>query len=315
MKMGLGVSCFVSSGNEADLHCEDYFRYLAEDKETKVILSYIEGFRDGRRFLEVAREVTRKKPLIMLKAGCTSAGAKAALSHTAALAGSDTTFNGVVRQVGVMRAQDIDHLSQIGAGFIRQPLPRGRRVGIITAGGGWGVLAADACSQAGLEVIALPDETIAALGGFLPSWWNPGNPVDLVAALRPDHLWKSVECLLQCEAVDGLLLLGIVPALPLNPFTAITRVGLTEESLQALVRGIREAFEGLMELAERHKKPVIVASEFPVSALDLENRMAATLGEMGCVCYFKPEDAARVMASLATYAECIGGPCEEFGSG
>ncbi len=302
MKMGFGVSCFVSSGNEADLHCEDYYRYLADDHETKVILSYIEGFRDGKRFLEVAREVTRKKPLIILKAGFTGAGAKAALSHTAALAGSDTAFNGAIRQAGVIRARNIDDLAQIGVGFIRQPLPRGRRVGIVTVGGGWGVLAADACSQAGLEVISLPDETIAELDRFMPSWWTRGNPVDLVAALRPDHLWNSLKCLLQCEQVDGLLLLGIMPALAVNPLTASTMPGVTGEWLQALVESIREAFERIMEMAESHRKPIIVASEFPTSALDLENRMAATLGKTGCVCYFTPEDAARVMADLASYA-------------
>ena len=145
MNIGFGCSCFVSSGNEADLHCEDYFDYLAEDPDTKVILSYIEGFRDGKRFFETAKRVTKKKPLIMLKAGGTTAGAKAAKSHTAALSGSDSAFDGACWQNGVIRAKSIDDLCNIGVGLMGQPLPQGKRVAILTGGGGWGVLAADAC--------------------------------------------------------------------------------------------------------------------------------------------------------------------------
>lgn len=312
IRKGLGISCLVSSGNEADLHCEDFFQYLAEDPETKVILSYIEGFRDGKRFFEIAREVTKKKPIIMLKAGNTSAGAKAAMSHTAALSGSDSAFDGVRRQTGVIRAKNIDDLTHIGLGFIRQPLPRGRRVGVVTAGGGWGVLAADACAEAGLEVLTLPEEAIAELDVFMPAWWNRGNPVDLVAALRPDHLWKALECLLQCGEIDGVILLGIMPALPLRPLPPSASPQEIEKRLQEILMGIRDSFQEFLGLADRYQKPVIVASEFPTTAVDIESRMAGMLGEIGGVCYLTPEDAAMVMASLANYAEYLGiGPREK----
>ncbi len=305
MKKGLGISCFVSSGNEADLHCEDFFQYLAEDPETKVILSYIEGFRDGKRFFEIAREVIKKKPIIMLKAGSTNAGAKAAMSHTAALAGSDSAFDGVRRQTGIIRAKSIDDVTNIGVGFIRQPLPRGRRVGVVTAGGGWGVLAADACAEAGLEVLSLPEETIAELDAFMPAWWNRANPVDLVAALRPDHLWKALGCLLRCSEIDGVILLGIMPALPLRPLPPSASPQEIEKQLQETLTGIRDAFQESLSLADRYQKPVIVASEFPTTSVDIESRMDGMLGKMGGVCYFTPEDAAMVMASLANYAEHI----------
>jgi len=305
LKKGFGISCFVSSGNEADLHCEDYFRYLAEDPQTKVILSYIEGFRDGTRFLEIAKEATKKKPIIMLKAGSTSAGAKAAMSHTAALAGSDSAFDGVRRQSGIIRAKNIDDLTNIGVGFIRQPLPRGRSVGVLTAGGGWGVLAADACAEASLEVLTLPEETIAELDAFMPAWWTRSNPVDLVADLRPDNLWKALDCLLRCGEIHGIILLGVMFALRFRPLPSDNPQEI-EKALQEILRGIGDAFQKLLSMADQHQKPVIVASEFPVDALNIESRVSGVAGKTGGACYLKPEDAALVMASLADYAEYLG---------
>jgi len=305
MKLGFGLSRFVSSGNEADLHCEDYFRHLAEDPETRVILSYVEGFRDGARFLRIAREVTARKPLLMLKAGGTGAGARAAMSHTASLAGSDAAFRGAVRQAGVIRARNMDDMVNMALGLARQPLPRGRRVGIVTAGGGWGVLAADACARAGLDVVDLPADTLAELDAFMPAWWNPGNPVDLVAALKPDHLWKSLEGLLRCPVVDGVIMLGIMPALPWRPLPPKITQEEIKERLSDFLAGVRRVFERFDQMAETYKKPVVVASEIPVVGPDLEARMAEVLGPKGYVCYQTPEDAATVMAALADYAEYL----------
>jgi acyl-CoA synthetase (NDP forming) len=261
--------------------------------------------RDGRRFFEIANEVTRKKPVIMLKAGGTNAGARAAKSHTAALAGSDSTFEGACRQAGIIRAKNMDDLTDIGIGFVRQPLPKGRRVGIVTAGGGWGVLAADACAEAGLEVPTLPGEILAELDTFLPAWWSRSNPVDLVAGLRRDHLGKSLECLLRCAEIDGVLLLGIMPALPLEPLPPSPGPEVIEQRVQALLRSIRDIFDELMGLADQYQKPVIIGSELPVFIGDLEDRMALMLGETGDVCYPSPEDAAMVMAGLVRYAEYL----------
>jgi acyl-CoA synthetase (NDP forming) len=302
MKMGFGVSRFVSSGNEADLHCEDYFDYLSEDPETKVILSYIEGFRDGRRFFKIAKKVTKKKPLVIVKAGATAVGARAAKSHTAALSGSDSTFDGACAQAGVIRAKNIDELSNIGAGFVGQPLPKGRSVGIITAGGGWGVLATDACAEAGLEVPPLPEETLVELDTFMPAWWSRSNPVDLVAGLRPDHLGKSLDCLLRCPGLDGVIVLGIMAALPMRPLPPSASPEAVEKQIRELIEGIKKVFADFMGLADQYDKPVIIASEFPVSTVDLESRVAQALGQDGYVCYFTPEDAATVMAGLAKYA-------------
>ena len=307
MKMGFGCSCFISSGNEADLHCEDYFAFLADDPETKVILSYVEGFREGTRFFDVARQVTRKKPIIMLKAGGTDAGAKAAQSHTASMAGSDAAFDGVCGQAGVIRSRDMDEMVKIAASFISAPLPRGRMVGIVTAGGGWGVLAADACVRAGLEVAALSRETIAELDGFLPTWWNRGNPVDLVAGLRQDDLGKSLEVLLKSPEVDAVILLGIMPALPFEPLPPVLTPEIIERRTESTVRLIGEVYDQFMGLASFHGKPVIVASELPFAIGDLEDRMILMLGKKGYVCYPGPEDGALVMAHLLRYARYLRG--------
>jgi len=305
MKNGFGCSCFVSSGNEADLHCEDYFEYMAEDPQTKVILSYNEGFKDGRRFFEIARSVTKKKPIVMLKAGGTTAGAKAAMSHTASLAGTDVAFDGACKQAGVIRAKDMDELRNIGAGLIRQPLPRGKRVGIVTAGGGWGVLAADACVRVGLEVPTLPEETLAELDGFLPPWWTRSNPVDLVAGLREGALVKSLETMLRCPKLDGVILLGIMAALPVELLPRSASQDFIKRRAEAMLRIIMDVYDEFMGLADRYQKPVVVGTEFPFAIGDVESRMASMLGEKGYICYHSPDDAALVMASLASYGEYL----------
>ena len=305
MKKGFGCSCFVSSGNEADLHCEDYFDYLAEDPETKVILSYIEGFRDGKRFFETAKRVTKKKPLIMLKAGGTTAGAKAAKSHTAALSGSDLAFDGACWQNGVIRAKNIDDLCNIGVGLMGQPLPQGKRVAILTGGGGWGVLAADACIEVGLDVVTLSEKIIHELDDFLPAWWSRSNPVDLVAGLRADHLWKALEILLGSQEIDGVIVLGIMPALSLRPPPPSASPNVIKDRINELLQMIPDIFRKFMELAHQYQKPVVIASELPFPTGELESRMAHLLGDGGYVCYTRPEDAAMVMINLVNYARYL----------
>lgn len=151
---GSGVARFVSSGNEAHVKLADYLEFFARDPETKVVVSFMEGVRDGRRFMEAARKVTEKKPLICLKGGRTEAGAMAARSHTASIAGSLQVFKAAARQVGITLASDCEELADLAVAFSLSPLPEGRKVGIVTGGGGWGVLTADACEEQGLEVEA-----------------------------------------------------------------------------------------------------------------------------------------------------------------
>ncbi|MFC1895348.1 acetate--CoA ligase family protein [Thermodesulfobacteriota bacterium] len=303
MKNGFGWSSVVSSGNEADLHSEDYYGYFAEDPQTEVILGYIEGFRDGRRFLEMARKVSARKPIVVIKGGYTQAGASAVMSHTASLAGLEATFEGACRQAGIIRAKTVNDLFYIGAGFLKQPIPKGRRVAILTGGGGWGVLAADACGEAGLEVFSLPFETLDELDSFLPPWWSRSNPIDLVAGLQEGALHRSLDCLLRCPGCDGVILLGIVPALPMVPLSPSAGHEAVRAHMDSMLGMAENVIEEFMDMARAYQKPVVIASEFPAAVGDFEAQLALVLGEKGHVCYPAPQDAVTVMDALATYGE------------
>jgi len=305
MLRGFGCSKCVSTGNEAVLHTEDYLEYLAEDPRTRVILSYVEGFKDGQRFYRVAREVSRKKPVVMLKVGKTAAGARAAMSHTASIAGADGVFDAVCLQSGVIRAESLDDLLDIGLGFLRQPLPRGRRVGIVTAGGGWGVLAADASNELGFEVIPLPADVLEELDRFLPAWWNRANPVDLVAGSMGEPIFRCAEALLRCPSVDATLVMGIMTALAGKRIPtsgdAEGRARWENELTQAVV-AVMDRFNSL---AEKYHKPVVVASEQMFADAVLETRIVHALGQSNSVCYHVPQRAVAVLDALARYGRYV----------
>lgn len=314
---GTGFSKYVGTGNEGDLHNEDYIEYLADDPETKVIVTYIEGLKAGRRFFEVAKEVTRKKPVIALKVGGTTAGARAARSHTGSLSGSDEAFIALCKQAGIIRAKDQDELFHIAMGFMGQPFPKGRRVGIVTGGGGWGVIASDACARVGLDVVELPPATLKELDGFLPSWWSRNNPVDLVAGLNERDLRDSLEALLRCPDVDGaILLLGI---------RHLWRLGITlgksdekesspyshwYKTIAELVRkgggdgGMMEMVQGLIA---RYGKPIVFAEERLETVAERQPEVALGLQDTEMIFHPSPDCAALVMVSLAQYAEYLRG--------
>lgn len=206
---GLGVSKAVSSGNEADLRTVDYYTYLGEDADTEVIVSYIEGLQDGRDFVSRAREVTRRKPIVVLKGGRTTSGVSAARSHTGAMAVSEDLFEAACRQAGVVVTHSIEECGITAAAFVNRPLPRGRRVGIVTGGGGLGVIASDFCTEIGLEVVKLSSKTLEKLERMLPDWWVPGNPVDLVAGLDFSVIKPVIETLMTSGEVDAVMFLWI----------------------------------------------------------------------------------------------------------
>ena len=151
----VGFNKFVSVGNQADVTLEEYLNYFGDDPETKIILIYIEGLRKGKTFMEVAEKITERKPIIVLKAGKSAAGAKAARSHSGALAGSNMIYDAVFKQAGIIKAQTINGMLDLAKAFLHLPLPRGNRVGIVSWGGGYGVVAADACEEAGLVIPCL----------------------------------------------------------------------------------------------------------------------------------------------------------------
>ncbi|MFZ5906735.1 MAG: acetate--CoA ligase alpha subunit [Nitrospirota bacterium] len=203
----IGFSKFISMGNKADITDTDIMSALAEDENTRVILGYIEGVSDGRKFMEVASEVSKKKPLIILKSGITSSGAKAASSHTGALAGREATFDAAFRQSGVIRAHTINDLFNYALAFASQPLPKGPHIAIVTNSGGPGILAADACDKADLQLVTLHKETVDKLREFLPSVASFYNPIDILGDSGAERYEKTLRLVLQDSSIQGVLVL------------------------------------------------------------------------------------------------------------
>ena len=263
-KLGIGFSRIISSGNEADLQTPDFLESLADDPKTEVILSYLEGVKDGRRFFQTARKGSAKKPFLMVKAGQTETGVKAAFSHTGALAGSAGLFSGLCRQMGIIQAETIEEMLDMAAALATQPLPRGRRLGVVTLGGGWGVLAADFCSQAGLTVEDLTPRMIRKLDGVLPPWWNRMNPVDMVAGYRKGDLLTSIELFLNSNRFDGVLLLGLGWRAVRGGFLKSSAVS-AEDGMHAAgqdwIEEEEKIFADLQELGRRYEKPILLASD------------------------------------------------------
>ena len=305
VKTGFGVSCMISSGNEADLHSEDYFNYLGDDPETEVIVSYVEGFREGRRFFDIVRQVTPKKPVVMIKAGQTDAGALAAKSHTASLAGSEAAFKGAGQQTGIIQVNNLEDLFNTGIGFLNQPIPKGKRTAILTMGGGWGVLAADASSRYGLDVVRLSDKTLSALDEILPPWWNPGNPVDMVAGNIEGAMMKSTKILLEAPEVDCLILLGIIGFLRIRPVFDDMPADALEVHMIETIAQLASVFEEIRQMSHYHQKPVVSATELPFAVGDMEERIFYSLGTKGFALYKTPDMAAKILSHLVNYGKYL----------
>ena len=192
-RLDIGISSFVSVGNKADVSGNDLIQYWADDPGTRVILLYLESFGNPKKFSEIARRVGRTKPIVAVKAGRSSAGARAAASHTGALATSDAVVDALFRQAGVIRTERLEELFDVAALLAHQPIPRGARVAILTNAGGPGILAADACEANGLELPALSEATRAELRSFLPAAASVGNPVDMLASAPPDHYRRALD--------------------------------------------------------------------------------------------------------------------------
>ncbi|MFO7964634.1 MAG: CoA-binding protein [Desulfobacterales bacterium] len=305
IKTGFGIGIAVSSGNEADLHCEDFFDFMANDPGTEVIISYIEGFRNGRRFFETAKDVALKKPIVILKAGGTEAGAKAAMSHTASLAGMDAAFQGACRQAGIIRARNMEDLFNIGMGFINQPPARGNKTAIVTMGGGWGVLAADAAARYGLDVVTLSEKTLSALDEILPPWWNPGNPVDMVAGNIEGALMKSLEILFKAPETDCIILLGIMGFIKIRPISPDTSAEKIEAHILDTLDQLSQAADTVKEMSHYYRKPLITATEIPFAVGDMEERIFYRLGRKGYPVFRTPDTAARIMSCMVEYSTFI----------
>ncbi|MFL5909689.1 MAG: GNAT family N-acetyltransferase [Gaiellaceae bacterium] len=277
----LGFSAFVSIGNKADVSSNDLLEWWEDDPETDLVLLYLESFGNPRKFGRLSRRVARRKPILALKAGATAAGAKAASSHTAALAGSEAAVDALFHQAGVLRARTLEELVDVAGLLSSQRLPRGRRVGVLTNAGGLGILCADACEASGLELPELSETTIAALRAVLPGDGSVANPVDMLGSATGATYEQAIPPLLADPRLDALIVLFVPPVVAGAP-----------EVAAAISRAVEAAHSEKPVLAA-----VMSAEGTPVELLD-----------SGVASFGYPESAARALGIAAERAEWLRRP-------
>jgi acyl-CoA synthetase (NDP forming) len=303
-RRGVGIDKYVSVGNQAGTSALDVLDALADDPQTAAALVYLEGTGDGRRFLDVMRRITPKKPVVVLRGGLTEYGRRAAASHTGAMAGSADVFMAAARQAGCLVRTGPDESLDLALCLSALPLPAGRRVAVMTLGGGWGVLAADEVARNDLELAPLEPSVLAALDGLLPGYWCRSNPVDLVAAIGPDLSSHALTVLAESGEVDAVVVLGILR----SPSTGWT----SDDAAAAGVPGGpgRGSFNPA-EIAFMERVTELMASTGkPIINVPLRPLEAATFpgGERyDPVILYSPVAAVRALASMAWYGEYVAG--------
>ena len=277
----LGFSAFVSIGNKADVSSNDLLEWWEDDPETDVVLLYLESFGNPRKFAHVSRRVARKKPILAMKGGATAAGAKAASSHTAALAGSEAAVEALFHQAGVLRARTLEELVDVAGLLSSQPLPRGRRVGVLTNAGGLGILCADACEAVGLELPEPTQETCDRLREILPGDASVANPIDMLGSATGATYEQVIPLLLADPRLDALIALFVPP----------------------VVAGAPEVAHSICLAAQaaRSDKPVLAA------VMSAEGTPVELLkSDLASFAY--PESAARALGLVAERAEWLRRP-------
>lgn len=307
----IGLSKFVGSGNEAVLRCEDYLNYFSEDKDTSVIIMYIEGVDDGRLFMDAARKTTVNKPIVLLKGGRTAVGSKAAMSHTGALAGSIQIFRAAMEQCGVCMVDSQSEMLTLAAAFDSLPLPKGNRVGVVTLGGGWGVITADECEEHGLVLPPLSKEVMEKLDERLPHFWSKGNPVDLVGQPDPQLYKESVEIMAASELYDAIIVLGIINSFKsvLKLYDAAIKLGkelkMDFSEMDKHLDEMQNAFlDNIAELMEKYNKPI-----YPVALVSPPDQpvihRSKRLGKYHAMIFKTPEEAVKCLARQYWYAKYL----------
>lgn len=277
--LNLGLSSFVSVGNKADVSTNDLMEHWEVDDRTAVILLYVESFGNPRRFSRIARRVGRRKPIIAVKAGRSPSGARAAQSHTGALAASDRVVDALFHEAGVIRTDTLEELFEAATLLSHQPLPKGRRVAILTNAGGPGILAADACEARGLTVPRLAPASVEALRTFLPAEAGFSNPVDMIATAPASSYARAIPILLADPGIDALVTIFTPP----------------------LVTHSDDAARAIADASRGATKPVLAIFFGAVGVPDILTPIP---------CYTFPESAARALAHAVSYQEWRGRPID-----
>jgi len=275
---GIGISQFVSMGNKPDVSGNDLLVHWADDPSVGVILMYVENFGNPRRFLEIARDLTRRKPIIVVKSGRSKVGARAASSHTGALAASDALVDAMLAQAGVMRAESVEELFDLAMAFSGRSLPRSRRTAVVTNSGGPGILAADALERHLVELPELAPETVARLKPLFPEEASLRNPLDMIASATPPGYRAALAALLDDPGVDSALAIFVPPL------------------------GIKQAdvAEAIATVAGDHPEKPVLAVLMGREGLP---QGKAELHEVGVPAYIFPESAARALSALCRQRE------------
>ena len=286
LQNNLGFTSFVSLGNEADLDAADFIEALADDDDTRVIGLYIEGVKDGERFKHVAKEASRKKPTIVLKAGTTDVGIRAVSSHTGSLAGSDTAFSAAFEKANLLRIETLEELFDLVQAFEAQPIPQGKNVLIVTNGGGPGILAADACDKLGLELPSLEHEIMQNLRNRLPPHASVSNPVDILGDADDTRYMTALDAGFRSKRIDAIMVI-------LTP--------------QAMTPAC-EVAEAIIELRRRYaEKPIVTA----FLGYDNDSRPVKKLREIKIPNYSFPESAAYALKAMYDYSLILRKPSEK----
>ncbi|MCW4001343.1 MAG: acetate--CoA ligase family protein [Candidatus Bathyarchaeota archaeon] len=281
----MGVSKFVSFGNKSDVSESDILHYLLYDNETKVILVYLEDVKSGREFLKIAKKVTVKKPVVVIKSGRSAAGARAAASHTGAIAGSDKIYDAAFEQGGVIRARDMEEFFDIGKALAMQPPAMGKNIGILTDAGGPGVMTVDELESLGLTVERFCEETdrkfeeLKAKDVILKIAATH-NPVDLTGSVTDDMFVTAADIMFQDPQIYGIILLGLHH-----------------------MPGLREKYiDGIVEISKKYNKPIVMCD---IGATEMALYTRSRFDRLCVPSFESPEDAARAMAALVSYGEYL----------
>jgi acetyl coenzyme A synthetase (ADP forming)-like protein len=281
-ELGIGIRQFASTGNKADVSGNDLLEHWEDDPATRVILLYLESFGNPRRFVEIARRVSRKKPIIVVKSGRTAAGARAASSHTGALAGMDIAVDALLGQAGVIRTDTMEELFDLAMLLANQPVPAGDRVAILTNAGGPGIMAADACEGRRLVLAELSPHSRESLRGFLPNAASVANPIDMLASAPGESYERALRILLADDQVDSVLALFVPP----------------------LVTDAMQVAEAIRRVAQDAKKPVIACL---IGAHGIPAAKQA-LRDAHVPAYTFPEGAVHALARAVAYGRWLKRP-------
>jgi acetyltransferase len=301
---GVGISRAVSAGNAAAVGVADYLEFYAGDDATAVSLAYLEGVTDGETLMQRLAGVAARKPLVLLKGGATAGGARAAASHTGALAADDKVFDGACRSAGITRAMSVEEAFEAAATFATQPLPKGPNVVVLTTAGGWGVVTADAITRdPDLRLLDLPDDLRDAIDAHLPPRWSRNNPVDCAGGETRDTIPTVMGLIAEHPAVDAIVYIGL--GIQSNQ-ARLMREGrfFPDHGLERIVeyheRQDRRFAEAAAELSDRTGKPILSATELAVA--DPDNPGPSTVRASGRLAYPSGDRAVVALGHLYRYA-------------